>query len=135
MPHREPVAPGHERVAQVGIDEVEPVVPVAAQLVQRLVQPPGALRLQRLQHQEPAAAAPGIHHRIAPVGDADEQTVLVHAQPAPLRQIVARREHAVLDSRSARRPREHLVAVSRDREQLTRPLQQDQRAHGLLFIV
>ena len=44
-------------------------------------------------------------------------------------------ETARLAGGKLRRPREHLVAVSRDREQLTRPLQQDQRAHGLLFIV
>jgi len=59
----------------------------------------------------------------------------VEAQPAPVRQIVARRQHAVLDAGAAGRPRQDLVAVAGDREQLTGPLQQDQRAHGLLFIV
>src|SRR5438876_583701 len=70
-------------------------------------------------------------HRLAP----DEQTVAVEAQPASLRELVAGRKHAVLHPRAARGAREQLVAVSRQREQRTRALEEDQRAHALLFIV
>ena len=114
---------------------MEAVVAVAVQLAQRLVQPARALRLQRFEDQEPPALARGIDHRAAPVGDADEQAVRVQSQPAPVGQLVARREHAVLQPRPARGTREELVAVARDRQQIAGPLEQDQGAHGLLFIV
>src|SRR5258708_3180924 len=93
--NRAAVAPGDERVAQVGVDEMEAILSIAAHLFEPPVEP----------------------------------------QPGAGRHLVAGGKEALLDARARRRPREQLLAVPRDGEQLFGTIQDDQRAHASSSIV